>query len=115
MLLENFNLKEDAKMPIQKKLWERRKRKELKIWRAGKDSLLMKTLDTEKQKGVTKHEETMRERLLHAAAVADLHDNSNKSLFMFTLDSPLRCNPRSPSVQKRDSCIDRVIMRITGN
>eukprot|EP01043_Picozoa_sp_COSAG02_P045498 COSAG02_NODE_4163_length_5684_cov_9.697941_1_plen_1345_part_01 len=90
MLLENFNIKEEDKMPIQKRLWERRKRKELQIWRAGKDSLLMKTLDTEKQKGVTKHEETMRERLKHVAAVADLQDNSNKSLYIFTLDSPFR-------------------------
>ena len=90
MLLQNFNIKEEDKMPIQKRLWQRKKRKELKIWRAENLSLLAKTLDSDKQKGVTKHGETVREHLTHAAAVADLQDNENKSLYIFTLTSPFR-------------------------
>jgi hypothetical protein len=91
MLLENFNLTEDEKMPIQKKVWERRKRKALKHWRAGRGSLLIKTLDGEKSKGVAHTaDDTMAEKLVHAAAVADLEDSHNKSLYLFTLDHPFR-------------------------
>ena len=91
MLLENFNLKEEEKLPIQKKVWERRKRKALKHWRAGRGSLMVMTLDGDKNKTQAAGTETgMRERLKHAAAVADLEDAKNKSLYLFTLTHPLR-------------------------
>ena len=91
MLLENFNLTEEEKMPIQKKVWERRKRKALKHWRQGRGSLMVRTLNDEKSKGVSHTgSESMKEKLLHAAAVADLEDNNNKSLYLFTLNHSFR-------------------------
>ena len=84
-------VKEEEKLPIQKKVWERRKRKALKHWRAGRGSLMVMTLDGDKNKTQAAGTETgMRERLKHAAAVADLEDTKNKSLYLFTLTHPLR-------------------------
>lgn len=91
MLLENFNLQETEKIPIQKKVWERRKRKAKKVWRAGSSSLLVTTLEGDKSKGLANtHDDSVKEMLVHAAAVADLNDNTNKSLYFFPLTHPLR-------------------------
>eukprot|EP01043_Picozoa_sp_COSAG02_P000474 COSAG02_NODE_8_length_60691_cov_104.994752_40_plen_2944_part_00 len=91
MLLENFNLQEDEKLPIQKKVWERRKKKAMKHWRQGRGSLLVKTMESEKTKGIAHtNEDSIKDLLLHAAAVADLTDNKNKSLYLFTLTHPFR-------------------------
>ena len=91
MLLENFNLTEEEKMPIQKKVWERRKRKALKHWRQSRGSLMVRTLDNEKSKGVSHTGlESMKDRLIHAAAVAELDASENKSLYLFTLNHKFR-------------------------
>ena len=91
MLLDNFSIPEEDKMPTQKRVYDRQKRAAARKMRKMHASVLVQTINESTQKGHTHSDDgSMVDRLRHAAHGADLSSSDNKSLYLFTLNHPMR-------------------------
>eukprot|EP01043_Picozoa_sp_COSAG02_P018299 COSAG02_NODE_852_length_16531_cov_9.899586_2_plen_1882_part_00 len=90
MLLENFSVPEEEKRSTQKRMYDRKVRASLRSRRKRRQSSLVATIKG--SEGVPKHVVAggSYDQLLHAAHGADLDSPTNKSLYMFKLDSKFR-------------------------
>ena len=93
MLLENFSVPEQEKLPMQKLQYDKKVAKDLLSKKSAtkKFSLLQNTIKEDKNKGMAVADgESVLHKFNHSALHADLSLSENKSLYIFQLDSHFR-------------------------
>jgi uncharacterized protein YgiM (DUF1202 family) len=91
MLLDNFSIAEDDKMPTQKRVFERQQRRAERKMRKVHASVLVQTIKESTEKGHThSNDGSTYEKLQHAAHGTNVSSKENMSLYLFRLDHPLR-------------------------
>lgn len=91
MLLQNFCIVEEEKVPLQKRVFDRLNRQAKRKMRQLKQSMLIAAVATEQLKSHSRADNgSIHDQLMHAIAVGDLDNDAKKSLYIFQLDSPFR-------------------------
>jgi hypothetical protein len=94
MLLENFSVPEQDKMPTQKRMYDRQQRKMMRDLANVSTSVLEATVEQDLAKGYTQTEQStiVQQFLTYVEGLDDetRHAASNKSLYLFAVDSSLR-------------------------